>query len=295
MSMTEPIETIERLEQSCPPESSTIPNATPNWEVLQGDSLLVLPTLKPNYYGALFTDPPYCSGGRTAGEKAKSPSDKYCSGGASGARPDFEGDSRDQRSYLAWSMLWMLQAYRLLKPQAIIGVFTDWRQLPVTTDALQAAGFTWYGTVVWDKTGSCRPAMDRYANQVEYLIWGAKGKLPRRRAGDIGALPGVYHYPVKQSDKFHLTGKPTGLLVELLKIVAPGEPVLDCFGGSMTTGVGALRRGCPFTGIEMSEYYANIGRGRLEAEAPGAEPFVMPGPPAPAPRSPMTRKHSVSA
>ena len=200
MSMTEPIETIEpseRIEPIEPAQNSVFaeqssqaePSATPSWEVLQGDSLLVLPTLKPNYYGALFTDPPYCSGGRTAGEKAKSPSDKYCSGGASGARPDFEGDSRDQRSYLAWSMLWMLQAYRLLKPQAIIGVFTDWRQLPVTTDALQAAGFTWYGTVVWDKTGSCRPAMDRYANQVEYLIWGAKGKLPRRRAVTLAHFP----------------------------------------------------------------------------------------------------------
>jgi site-specific DNA-methyltransferase (adenine-specific) len=30
-------------------------------------------------------------------------------------------------------------------------MFTDWRQLPLATDALQAGGFIWRGLIAWDK------------------------------------------------------------------------------------------------------------------------------------------------
>ena len=51
-----------------------------------------------------------------------------------------------------------------------------------------------------------------------------------------------------------------------------GEPVgamvLDCFGGTMTTGLAALRLGRKFIGIELSARYVALGRARLIADAP---------------------------
>jgi DNA modification methylase len=71
---------------------------------------------------------------------------------------------------------------------------------------------------------------------------------------------------VRQSDKFHMTGKPSELMVELCRIPAPGAVVLDPFMGSGTTGVACVRTGRRFIGIEIDlEHYATARR-RIEAE-----------------------------
>ena len=69
-----------------------------------------------------------------------------------------------------WSVRWMEQALRLTRPGGWLMVFTDWRQLPLTSDALQIAGWTWRGIIPWDKTESCRPQMGLYRNQAEYVL-----------------------------------------------------------------------------------------------------------------------------
>ena len=48
--------------------------------VLHGNCLQALEDLPANF-DALITDPPYSSGGRTAGERQKPPSEKYVQGG----------------------------------------------------------------------------------------------------------------------------------------------------------------------------------------------------------------------
>lgn len=77
---------------------------------------------------------------------------------------------------------------------------------------------------------------------------------------DLARLEGV-----KQSDKFHQTGKPTPLMVALMDLVDPGGVVLDPFAGSSTTGVGALTTGRRFIGIEKVDAYREISRERLES------------------------------
>lgn len=118
-------------------------------QIHRGDALSVLTTLPDGAVDAVITDPPYNSGGRTATQRrTQSARDKYVSSGAQHQLADFEGDSRDQRGYLAWLTLVLTECYRIAGPGAPLLVFTDWRQLPVTSDALQAAGGTWRGIVV---------------------------------------------------------------------------------------------------------------------------------------------------
>jgi site-specific DNA-methyltransferase (adenine-specific) len=53
----------------------------------------------------------------------------------------------------------------------------------------------------------------------------------------------------------------------LVKLVtAPGQVVLDCFMGSGTTGVAALRAGRQFIGIEMDAAYFAIAEQRITEE-----------------------------
>jgi site-specific DNA-methyltransferase (adenine-specific) len=227
-------------------------------ELIHGDALAVLPTLPAASFDALITDPPYASGGVHAASRQQAPSAKYI---RSGLHDDFVGDERDQRSHLAWMRLWLAECSRVLKDGAPVLLFTDWRQLPLTTDALQCAGFTWRGVAVWDKTEGVRPQLGRFRNQAEYVVWGSKGNMPLGRRAPV--LPGVIRESVRKADKHHMTGKPTDLMRQLVRICETGGRILDPFAGSGTTLVAADLEGYGWTGIEMTGHYHDVARSRL--------------------------------
>lgn len=208
----------------------------PTYQLYQGDCLKLLPTLPDESVDAVITDPPYSSGGLSSSARAAMPSKKYTDN--SNLYPDFYGDNKDQRAYLHWCALWLGECFRIAKPGSPICVFTDWRQLPVTTDALQAGGWTWRGNVVWNKTESVRPQPGRFRNQCEYIVWGSKGDMPINRK--VKVLPGVFEFIIKPKEKHHMTGKPVGLMEQIVQIVEPGGTILDPFAGSGSTGVAAL-------------------------------------------------------
>jgi site-specific DNA-methyltransferase (adenine-specific) len=63
----------------------------------------------------------------------------------------------------------------------------------------------------------------------------------------------------------HPTVKPSELMAYICRLVTPpGGVVLDPFMGSGSTGVGALREGFRFVGIELDAGYLEIARNRLE-------------------------------
>ena len=230
-------------------------------ELIHGDALTVLPTLPANSFDALITDPPYASGGVHASARQRSPNEKYMQSGGQQLHADFPSDERDQRSHLAWMQLWLAQCNRVLRDGAPVLLFTDWRQLPLTTDALQCAGFTWRGVAVWDKTEGVRPQLGRFRNQAEYVVWGSKGNMPLGRRAPV--LPGVIRESVRKADKHHMTGKPTDLMRQLVKICEEGGRILDPFAGSGTTLVAADLEGYSWTGIEMTGHYHDVARSRL--------------------------------
>lgn len=232
--------------------------------LIHGEALAVLRDMPSASADAVITDPPYSSGGMFRGDRAgQSTGEKYASPEQRGNYSDFSGDNRDQRSFAYWSALWLSECLRIAKPGAPICLFSDWRQLPTATDALQAGGWIWRGVVVWDKTEGARPQSGRFRAQAEYVIWGSNGPMPEGRV--VEALPGVFRVVVNPRDKWHLTGKPTELMRHICRIVEPGGTVLDPFAGSGSTGAGALYHGLRFIGIEIDAgHCANAAR-RLSA------------------------------
>ena len=228
------------------------------WEIIQGDALKVLEGFAPGTFDAVITDPPYASGGRTQAEKNKSTTSKYSSMGEN-APPPFEGDAKDQRSWTRWAAEWLYEARKLCKPGAPVCMFIDWRQLPAATDALQWAGWIWRGTAVWDK-GNSRPQKGRFRQQAEYIVWGSNGDMPLSRP--VPCLPGVFKYGNPQN-RIHLTEKPLQLMRDVVKIAEPGGHILDPFAGSGTTVLAAVLEGYSATGIEVTDAYAALARGRI--------------------------------
>jgi len=227
-----------------------------------GESYAWLKSLPDNYADALVTDMPYSSGGAFRGDRTKSTGEKYTS--TDEPDPDFHGDNRDGRSFLAWATLWLSESYRTLNEGSPVVLFTDWRQLPSMTDALQSGGFVWRGIAVWDKTAGGRPQKGRFMAQCEYIVWGTKGPMPFNRG--IGCLPGVISCmspPV--AERHHQTQKPHEVMKFACSIVAPGGLIIDPFTGSGSTGVAAIEGGYRFAGCELSEHYYQTAIARLEA------------------------------
>lgn len=230
----------------------------PGADLYRGDCLAVLPGLA-GPFDAVVTDPPYSSGGQSKGDRARSTGDKYLNNGAA-KYPDFLGDTKDQRSYLHWSALWMSLCMERMAAGGLMIVFSDWRQLPVTTDAMQSAGVTWRGVAVWDKTGGARPYKGGFRSQAEYIVWGSKGPLNGERYS-----PGVFRVNPLAGGKLHQVGKPLPLMEDL--VAACGPRILDPFMGSATTGAAALAQGKQFVGIEASEHYFQVAIERLGGSA----------------------------
>ncbi len=236
----------------------TIGNAT----LYLGDSLQVLQLLASGTADAVITDPPYSSGGAFRGDRAADTKAKYLSSGSGNHEKteNFGGDNRDQRAFHFWSALWAAEALRASKPGAPALFFTDWRQLPVSTDYLQAGGWVWRGVVPWAKKSS-RPQLGRFTAQCEYVVWGSAGPMPGDR--EVGCLPGFYEYSSPQ-DREHITQKPVDLMADMVKICQPGGLVLDPFMGSGTTGVAAVQLGRRFIGCEQKPEYFEVACRRIQ-------------------------------
>lgn len=244
---------------------------TPYWQssdgaivLYCGDSLDVLRTLTAASVHAVITDPPYSSGGQFRGDRTQSTTAKYVSSDSERkSLPDFTGDNRDQRSFGYWCALWLSEARRAAVLGAPIVQFTDWRQLPTTTDAVQAGGWVWRGVGVWSKK-TFRPSMGRFASAAEFFVWGSNGPMEERE--DIGCLPGVIHAGLKHEERDqHVTVKPTEVMSQIVRICPAGGVVLDPFAGSGSTLVSASLQGRRAIGIEMCEAYAEQTAKRLEA------------------------------
>lgn len=249
-----------------------IEQITPYWQcdyctVYQGDSLSILRTLPSASVDAVVTDPPYSSGGMMRSDRNQKTSDKYVFTNVKVERPEFFGDNRDQRGFLAWCSLWLAECWRVTRPGGALLMFTDWRQLPIATDAIQAGGWVWRGIVPWDKTEGVRPQRGWFRAQCEYVLTGSHGALGKEDGRTVEVCaPGCFRESVRAAGKLHITGKPVSLMKHLMQVLPPGAVVLDPFAGSGTTLLAAKELNLRSIGIELGPSHCQIIRQRLSQE-----------------------------
>jgi site-specific DNA-methyltransferase (adenine-specific) len=240
-------------------------SVTPYYEdaacaIYHGEALGTLVELASASVDAVITDPPYSSGGMVRGDRSLNTTvAKYVQTDTFQTRHEFSGDNRDQRAFTYWETLWLTEALRIASPGAFGMVFSDWRQLPATSDAFQAGGWVWRGLVVWDKP-THRP-QPGFSSSSEFVVWGTNGP---RVVEDVH-VSGTIRTNTPR-DRQHMTQKPIELMRKLLAVVPSGGVVLDPFMGSGTTLRAAKDLGLRAIGIEMEERYCEIAAGRLSQE-----------------------------
>ncbi len=89
----------------------------------------------------------------------------------------------------------------------------------------------------------------------EWKAWGSRG---------------VWTIPSVRANDDHEAKFPVELPRRVIRLLtAPGDLVLDCFLGSGTTAVAALREGRRFIGMEKEARYVRLARGRIAAARSG--------------------------
>lgn len=218
--------------------------------IYHGDSFDILHNL--NGVGAIVTDPPYSSGGLFRSDRNKTTAEKYVNSGTEAHRPDFSGDNRDQRSFVTWCAMWMNAARRACVPGAPILSFSDWRQVPSMSDAMQAGGWIWLNLATWWKPG-IRMQKGRFSSSAEYILYGSNGPVSEGQGSPQNVFSSA---PVR--DKEHIAQKPLSVLKWAMQVVPPGCLVVDPFCGSGTTLEAARQMGLLAIGIDVDERSCEI-------------------------------------
>lgn len=209
-------------------------------EIYCGDCMDIMPTL--TNVGAIVTDPPFFT-----------PAVHYQS---RVAHARSWGDMSILESWWSAASLHMQN----LCPRGHVFVFCNGDSYP----AFYKAMFPLWGKLkcmVWDKG---HVGLGRiFRGQHELIIWArSEGHfLPKdgKLRSDVLRAKVTQH-----SSREHPVEKPAGLLMELCEV--SGGLVLDPFCGGGSTGVGAIRAGKPFVGIEIDEKYFDIARRRIADE-----------------------------
>lgn len=142
-----------------------------------------------------------------------------------------------------------------------------------------SAGFYPYDRRVWVKDAAWENSRwaslsYRSVDEFEYLYFFWKPgitKFDRKRPSadewkNWGSR-GMWYFPSVRANDDHEAKFPVELPTRVIRLLTdPGDIVLDCFMGSGTTAVAAIRENRQYIGIEILEKYVNLARQRVSAE-----------------------------
>jgi len=234
------------------------------WHVATADAIDFAETLPDACAHAVWTDPPYCSGGYT--ESAKRQARGMITHKSVKAMGWFINDNMGSAGIVWLLRCVAVQAFRILVEGGSLGVFCDWRMVPLLAPALESSGLRWQGMVIWDKQA---PALGNgFRRQHEVVLHFVKGTgvFHDASTGDVLNVSRLHH-----EARNHQTAKPPEVIERCLSVVAPpGGLVVDFFTGGGSTGVAARRLGMRFLGSEIDSRIAARAREAIRTQTTDA-------------------------
>ena len=151
---------------------------------------------------------------------------------------------------------------------ALVYLFMDWRNLDALAEAAAECGLVQKNLLVWCKDNAGLGLLYRSQHELIALYkYGGAPHTNNMRMGEDGRnrsnllfYPGANSFGKGRSEalKSHPTSKPVSLLADiLLDVTAPGEIVIDPFGGSGSTLIAAERMDRVCVMIELHPPYVD--------------------------------------
>lgn len=219
-----------------------------------------LPTIKSKTADLIIIDPPYEISRSTNfqnGEETGKDTDRFR------ISMDF-GDWDNNFSRLD---IVIKECYRILKDGGTLICFYDLWKITTLKEYFENAKFKQIRFIEWLKTNPVpiNSKINYLTNAREIAVLGIKKSKPTFNSSYD---KGIYEFPIcHDKGRFHPTQKPVELIEALImKHSNEGDTILDCFSGSGTTGVAALKQNREFIGCEISEEYYNKSLKRLNEQ-----------------------------
>ena len=173
--------------------------------------------------------------------------------------------------------LFVKHFHRILRDGGTCIIFFDLWKLTNLKDILEGSKFKQLRFIEWIKTNPqpINSSVNYLTNCREIALLGIKKSKPTFNSKYDNAIyeedepdkeGELYKYPLQGGkERFHPTQKSLRLFEALInKHSNEGDLILDCFAGSATTGVAALKTNRRFIGCELDEQYYEKASERLE-------------------------------
>ena len=159
------------------------------------------------------------------------------------------------------------ECYRVLKKGGTFICFYDLWKITTLKEQMETSKFKQIRFIEWVKTNPVplNSSVNYLTGAREIALAGVKGGKP---TFNDKYHKGIYEYPIyHDKERFHPTQKPVNLITELIeKHSHKGDVVLDCFSGSGTTALSAMKSGRSFKGCELDVGYHQKSISRLNKE-----------------------------
>lgn len=219
-----------------------------------------LPTIKSKTIDLIITDPPYEISKTTNfqnGEETGKDTDRF----------RISMDFGDWDNNFSGFDIVIKECYRILKDGGTLICFYDLWKITVLKEYFENAKFKQIRFIEWLKTNlvPINSKINYLTNAREVAVLGIKKSKPTFNSSYD---KGIYESPIcHDKGRFHPTQKPVELIEALIvKHSNEKDVVLDCFSGSETTGVAALKQNRDFIGCEISKKYYNKSLERLNEQ-----------------------------
>lgn len=251
-----------------------------------------------NSIDIIIADPPYnLNRGKQANysfdhAKAKGRSKKSIDSVATVDSSNQDWDTFSYDEYIDFSVSWLTEAYRVLKPEGSMWIFGTYHNMGIINVVLHQLGYHFINEVIWYKRNAtpnltCRNLTASHENM--YWVskstaynfnydWTRTADLPddsfKKEGKQMRTVWDVPQNKNKDELKFgkHPTQKPLSIITRMLQVSAlPGMVFLTPFAGSGSECIAAKTLGLSYIGFEISPEYISLAQNRLADIQKGTE------------------------
>ena len=256
--------------------------------IILGNCIDVMKGLPDNAFDLAIADPPYnVSKGRRWNWNS---SNKLPGFGGNWTKAMEEWDNMPLAHYLDFSLEWLSELKRLVKPTGSIWVHGTYHNIGIVNFVMQLLKIEIINEVIWYKRNSFPNLSNRRLTAShETILWAHTGNTKQRKyffnyekskelgfEGDSLKKPGkqmrtVWDVPNNKKHKEiffgkHPMQKPISIVNRILTVSSqPGDSILVPFSGSGTECVAAKAFGLNYIGIDNDKSYVELALKRLAA------------------------------
>lgn len=250
-------------------------------EIVLGDCIEVLKNIETDSIDACITDPPYNISGYDNKKKIGwLESNKYWTESKKFNKINAEWDKYSNTSYEDFSLTWLSEIKRIVKPNGNIAIFGSYHNIYKIGYLLEKLDLRIINSIVWYKRNAFPNVTQRmFCESTEYIIWAANNSQKKAKNWTFNyqtmkeinggkQMRNLFDVPnTKTSEKSfgkHPSQKPIEVIKNLvLALTNEDDIIIDPFSGSGTTAFVAKQNNRKFIGVEYDENYVDISNQRI--------------------------------